>query len=97
MQTRAPLMLAGEASEMYRGAVMDAMPTPKPTKILPIMMTQGAGAAAIITAPVKNKTSATKIDFFRPNLSFIHPPNAAPKIAPATAMLTMVSCKWINK
>jgi len=78
---------------MYRGAVMDAIPTPKPTKILPTMRNHGDGARAITIAPIKNKTSDIKIDFFRPKLSFIHPPNAAPIIAPATAILTIVSCK----
>ena len=36
--TKAPLILAGEASEMYRGAVIDAIPTPKPTNTLPSMI-----------------------------------------------------------
>jgi len=95
--TRAPLILAGEASEMYRGAVIDAIPTPKPTKTLPRMITNGAGAEAITKAPRKNTTSATKIDLFLPTLSFIQPPNAAPIIAPATAILTMVSCRTVDK
>ena len=72
---------------------MDAIPIPKPTKILPTMRSHGDGARAITIEPIKNKTSDNKIDFFRPNLSFIHPPNAAPTMAPATAILTMVSCK----
>ena len=95
--TRAPLILAGEASEMYRGAVTDAIPIPNPTKTLPRMMTDGTGAAAITKAPIKNITSATKIDLFLPTLSFIHPPNAAPIIDPATAILTMVSCTTMDK
>lgn len=70
---------------------MDAIPTPNPTKILPTMITEGVGARAITSAPAKKRASATKIDFFLPNLSLIHPPTAAPKMAPATAMLTMVS------
>lgn len=76
---------------------MDAIPTPNPTNILPRIIIQGAGAAAMITAPMKNSTSATKIDSFLPNLSFAHPPNAAPIMAPATAILTMVSCTLINE
>jgi hypothetical protein len=32
------LILAGEASEMNRGAVMEAIPTPGPTNTLPIMI-----------------------------------------------------------
>lgn len=72
---------------------MEAIPTPKPTSILPTMITHGAGAIAMTIAPKKNTTSASKIDVFLPNLSFIHPPTAAPMIAPATAILTIVSCK----
>lgn len=89
--TSAPLILAGEASEMYKGAVMEAIPTPNPTRSLPIIITHGVGARAITIAPMQKTTSADMIDFFLPNLSFIHPPIAAPNIAPATAMLTMVS------
>lgn len=70
---------------------MDAIPTPSPTRILPKMMTLGDGARAITSAPAKKRTSATRIDIFLPNLSLIHPPTAAPTMAPATAILTMVS------
>lgn len=89
--TSAPLIRAGEASEMYKGDVIETIPTPKPTKSLPTIMTHGFGARAMIIEPSTNKKSAHNIDFFLPNLSFIHPPNAAPMIAPATAVLTMVS------
>lgn len=70
---------------------MEAIPTPNPTKMRPMMMTPGAGAKAMIMAPIKKRRSATKMDILRPNLSLIQPPAAAPKMAPATAMLTMVS------
>ncbi|WVZ86363.1 hypothetical protein U9M48_033159, partial [Paspalum notatum var. saurae] len=89
--TRAPLIRAGDASEMYRGAVMEAIPTPRPTKTLPTMITAGVGEKAMIMAPPKNRASAIMMEGFLPNLSFIQPPNAAPTIAPATAMLTIVS------
>lgn len=69
---------------------MEAMPTPKPTKILPIIITQGAGASAMVIAPIKKKKSAIIIDILLPTRSFSHPPIAAPAIAPATAMLTIV-------
>lgn len=91
MLTSAPLILAGEASEMYNGDVMETIPTPKPTKSRPVIMTHGFGARAMTIEPIMNKKSAHIIDFFLPNLSFIHPPNAAPMIAPATAVLTIVS------
>jgi len=89
--TRAPLILAGEASEMYRGAVMEAIPTPRPTNTLPTIIILGVGEKAMITAPAKNKASAIMMEGLLPNLSFIQPPNAAPTIAPATAILTIVS------
>lgn len=93
--TSAPLILAGEASEMYKGAVMEAIPTPRPTKILPIMMTNGVGARAMIKAPARNRESAIKMEGFLPNLSFIQPPNPAPTMAPATAILTIVSLSTV--
>lgn len=74
---------------------MEAIPTPKPTMILPMMITQGTGATPITIEPTKNTTSAISIDFLRPRASFIHPPIAAPMIAPATAILTMVSCSHV--
>lgn len=60
MLTNAPLILAGEASEMYNGDVNDTIPTPIPMKILPSMRTPGFGAAAIKIAPRKNKKSAIR-------------------------------------
>ncbi|KVI01121.1 hypothetical protein Ccrd_020611 [Cynara cardunculus var. scolymus] len=91
--TRAPLIRAGEASKIYNGDVMETIPTPKPTKILPTIMTHGFRTRAMTNDPVMNKISANNIDFFLPNLSFIHPPKAPPMIAPATAMLTMVTLR----
>jgi hypothetical protein len=37
--TKAPLILAGEASEMNKGAFMEAIRTPRPANTLPIMTT----------------------------------------------------------
>ena len=71
---------------------MDAIPTPRPTKTRPTMRTVGLGAADMMMAPAKKSKSATNMDNFRPKRSFAHPPIAAPMIAPATAMLTMISC-----
>ena len=90
--TRAPLTLVGEASEMYKGDAIEAIPTPRPTNTLPTMRVAGFGAAARIIDPIKKRVSATIIDTFLPNLSLIHPPIAAPIIAPAIAVLTMASC-----
>lgn len=45
--TRAPLTFAGDASEMYKGALMDAILTPRPTKTLPIVRRAGLGAEAL--------------------------------------------------
>ena len=90
--TRAPLTRVGEASEMYKGDAIEAIPTPRPTNILPTMRVAGFGAAAKIIDPIKKRVSATIIDTFLPNLSLIHPPIAAPIIAPAIAVLTMASC-----
>ena len=55
------------------------------------MRTAGTGAAAITADPTIKRTSATRIDFLLPNRSFIHPPTAAPIIAPAIAVLTIDS------
>jgi len=93
--TRSPRIFAGEASEMQRGAVIDAIPTPSPTKTLPMMRRAGPGAEAMITAPVKNRKSAMRIALLLPYRSFAHPPIAAPMIAPATAILTMLSYLWV--
>ncbi|KAG7012541.1 hypothetical protein SDJN02_25293, partial [Cucurbita argyrosperma subsp. argyrosperma] len=82
----------GEASEMYKGEVMEAIPTPRPTKTRPTMRREGPGEAAMITAPMKKRKSAMRIAVRLPYRSFIHPPIAAPIMAPAIAMLTMVSC-----
>lgn len=84
--TKAPLTLAGEASEMYNGEVIDAIPTPKPT--MPKIRRDGFGAPAIKIAPMKKRQSAIRIALLLPNLSFNQPPIAAPMIAPATAMLS---------
>lgn len=90
--TRAPLTRVGEASEMYKGDAIEAIPTPRPTNTRPTMRVAGFGAAAKIIDPSKKRVSATIIDTFLPNLSLIHPPIAAPIIAPAIAVLTMASC-----
>ncbi|CAA2958640.1 Hypothetical predicted protein [Olea europaea subsp. europaea] len=37
----------GDASEMYKGALMDAILTPRPTKTLPIARRSGLGAEAL--------------------------------------------------
>ena len=95
MLIKAPRIRVGEDSDMYKGAVIDAIPTPNPTNTLPITITHGAGAAAITTAPTKNSTSAAKIAFFRPKLSFIQAPIAAPKMAAPTAVLTINSCSHV--
>ena len=92
---KAPLIRAGEASDIYNGAVIDAIPTPNPTKTRPTTITAGTGAAAITIEPKKNSKSAVKIVFFRPMLSFIHAPIAAPKIAAPTAILTISSCNQV--
>lgn len=90
--TRAPRIFAGEASDMYKGEVMEAIPTPSPTKTRPTMRRAGPGAAAMTTAPMKKRKSAMRIALRLPYRSFIHPPIAAPIMAPAIAMLTIVSC-----
>ncbi|CAI9765799.1 unnamed protein product [Fraxinus pennsylvanica] len=61
------------------------------TRQVPTIIIQGAGDNAIIIAPTANRKSATRINNFCPNLSLIHPPTAAPTIAPATATLKIVS------
>ena len=90
--TRAPRTLVGDASEMYKGDAIEAIPTPRPTKTRPTIRVAGFIALAITIDPIKNRASATTIDFFLPNLSFIHPPTEAPMIAPASAVLTIASC-----
>ena len=80
---------------MYKGDVIDAIPTPNPTKIRPTIRRGGPLAAAMITAPIKNKTSPMRSAGFLPWRSFNHPPTAAPIIAPATAMLTIVSYTYV--
>ncbi|GKU92613.1 hypothetical protein SLEP1_g6321 [Rubroshorea leprosula] len=44
------------------------------------------------TAPMKKRKSAVSNALLLPYWSLIHPPIAAPMMAPATAMLTMLSC-----
>jgi hypothetical protein len=95
MLIKAPLIRVGEVSDIYNGDVMDVIPTPNPTNTRPSTSTNGTGAAAITPEPKKNTTSAVKIDFFRPKLSFIHAPMAAPTIAPATDVLTINSCNQV--
>uniref|UniRef100_A0A0A9BT64 INT2 n=1 Tax=Arundo donax TaxID=35708 RepID=A0A0A9BT64_ARUDO len=67
------------------------MPTPRPTKTRPTTSCAGPIADAITAAPAKKRKSATRIDVRRPNRSVVQPPIAAPMIAPATAMLTIIS------
>ena len=95
MLIKAPLIWAGEVSEIYKGDVMDVIPTPNPTKIRPITTIDGNGATAITNEPMKNSTSAVRIAFFRPKLSFIQAPIAAPMIAAATDVLTINSCNHV--
>ena len=90
--TKAPLTLVGEASEMHNGEAIEAIPTPRPTKTRPRIRIDGLIAEAIIAEPIKKSVSAIKIAFFLPNRSLIHPPTAAPMIAPARAILTIASC-----
>lgn len=71
---------------------MEAIPTPRPTNARPTIRKEGFGAAAMRMAPRKNRESATRMAVRRPYLSFNQPPIAAPMMAPATAMLTMLSC-----
>ena len=80
---------------MYKGAVIDAIPTPSPTKTRPTMRRGGPLAAAMITAPTKNKKSARRSAGFLPQRSVNHPPKAAPTIAPASAVLTIVSYTYV--
>jgi len=89
--TKAPRTLVGEASEMYKGDAIEAIPTPRPTKTRPTMRIDGLVAAAMTAEPIKKSVSARRIAFLLPNRSLIHPPTAAPMIAPARAMLTMAS------
>ena len=91
--TRAPLTLAGEASEMYSGEAIEAIPTPSPTKTRPTMRIAGLVAAAMIADPIKKRVSAIIIDRFLPNRSLIQPPTAAPITAPASAVLTIADCQ----
>jgi len=90
--TKAPRTLVGEASEMYKGDAIEAIPTPRPTKTRPTMRIDGLVAAAMTAEPIKKSVSARRIAFLLPNRSLIHPPTAAPTIAPARAILTMASC-----
>ncbi|GFZ14430.1 inositol transporter 2 [Actinidia rufa] len=76
---------------MYSSTVIDAIPTPSPTKTHPTMRTAGLGAAVMITAPTKKRKSTIRIAVLLLYRSFSHPPMAAPMIAPATAMMTMPS------
>jgi len=45
----------------------------------------------ITTDPRVKTTSALSVAFLRPKTSLIHPPVAAPIMAPTSAMLTIVS------
>lgn len=94
--TRPPLISDGEASAIYTGAVTDATPTPRPTKSLPKIRTQGFGAAAMTMDPSAKTTSAERVAFLRPKVSLIQPPTAAPITAPTKAMLTIVSWKFVQ-
>lgn len=71
---------------------MEAMPTPRPTKNLPIMRIVGFGAAAMTTEPTTNNKSAMRIDFFLPKRSLIHPPTVDHMAAPTSAILTIAPC-----
>ncbi|KAL3851501.1 hypothetical protein ACJIZ3_013383 [Penstemon smallii] len=86
-------MTQGREFLLIRQSIGDHMPTPRPTNTRrPSIRTDAFGAAAMRIAPTKKRKSASRIAVRLPHLSLNHPPIAAPMIAPATAMLTMLSC-----
>lgn len=86
-----PLYYIGETSERYTGTTIDAIPTPSPTIILPIIRTYISGAKAIKRDPPVNKTSEIIITGFLPIWSDKTPAINEPINAPRRANETVNS------
>jgi hypothetical protein len=86
--TTVPLNCLGVTSAKYMGTIIDAMPTPRPTTILPAIRIGIVGETHIITDPAVKSTSATMITDFLPILSARGPAIKLPKKAPSYARET---------
>ena len=83
-----PLILGGETSAMYMGAIMRAAPTPIPPIIRAITSTRKVGARAEATAETANNTAAYLSTSRRPILSLKGPATIIAKVAVSVRELT---------
>lgn len=67
--TKPPRKVDGESSEIYSGTTKLALPTARPTILLPPIIPHTLVAIACHRAPMMKRTSATTITPFRPSLS----------------------------
>ncbi len=89
--TTLPLTHIGDTSDKYTGTIIDAIPTPNPTIILPNINAIIVWALHITIAPIKNNKSDIIIIGLRPNESARGPAIKDPKNAPSKAIETISS------
>lgn len=94
--TTVPLTEIGATSERYTGTIIDAIPTPRPTIILPAIKIGIVSAVAITIDPVMNRKSLIIIMGFLPIASDVGPAIKDPKNAPSSAKETTSSLSTVD-
>lgn len=89
--TTVPLISSGLTSDIYKGTIKEAIPTPIPTINLPIIRDCTLYAKNIMSWPIAKRISAIKITVLLPILSEIGPADREPKHAPAPVSETILS------
>lgn len=89
-----PRYRAGAISPMYKGMIMAASPTPKPTTSRPTVIWASEYAAAWMMVPMKNRAQPTYTASLRPYLSEVNPARTAPMRAPPDVMAVTNSCSF---
>jgi hypothetical protein len=88
--TNSPRLAAGAISAMYSGTIIEASPTPSPSRKRATTRTPTFGETAATMAPAANTRAASRAVGRRPMRSASGPPERAPTTAPTRRKLTMM-------